>query len=77
MAWQHSAGDVDAQLSYFSRYSSVHFVPDVPNDLLFNNVATDVLRTSLLNGVQGDVAYKVTNVHTSGRDLSRAASRRR
>jgi outer membrane receptor protein involved in Fe transport len=64
VAWQHSAGDVDAQLSYFSRYSSVHFVPDVPNDLLFNNVATDVLRTSLLNGVQGDVAYKVTNVHT-------------
>jgi outer membrane receptor protein involved in Fe transport len=64
VAWQHSTGDVDAQLSYFSRYSSLHFVPDVPNDLLFNNVATDVFRSSLLNGIQGDVAYKVTNIHT-------------
>ena len=64
VAWQHSSGDVDAQLSYFSRYSSLHFVPDVPNDLLFNNTATDVLRSSFLNGIQGDMAYKVTNVHT-------------
>ncbi len=64
VAWQHSTGDVDAQLSYFSRYSSLHFVPDVPDDLLFNNTATDVFRSSLLNGVQGDVAYKVTNIHT-------------
>ena len=48
----------------FRATAVVHFVPDVPNDLLFNNTATDVLRSSFLNGIQGDMAYKVTNVHT-------------
>jgi len=64
VAWQHSAGDIDSTLEYFSRYSSLHYVPDVFNDLLFNNVATDVFRSSFLNGIQGDMAYRITNVHT-------------
>ena len=64
VAWQRSVGDVNAQLSYFSRYASVHFVPDIVGDMLFNGVATDVLRTSFVNGLQGDGAYRMTDAHT-------------
>ena len=58
IALQHSAGNIDAQIGYFSRYSTIHFVPDQLGDLVFNGVASDVFRDSLVNGVQGDVAYR-------------------
>jgi outer membrane receptor protein involved in Fe transport len=61
---QKSVGDIDAQLSYFSRLSSVRFTPDLLGDLLFNGVASDIYRSSLLNGVQGDVAYRLHPAHT-------------
>ena len=56
LALQKTIGPVDAQLSFFSRYSSLHFTPDPVGDLVFNGVASDVTRTSLLNGVQFDAA---------------------
>jgi outer membrane receptor protein involved in Fe transport len=64
MAWQKSQGDVDMQVSYYNRYSELHFVPDPVGDLLFNNIATDVFRSTFVNGVQGDFAYKLNDVHT-------------
>jgi outer membrane receptor protein involved in Fe transport len=63
-AWQRSINGADVQLSYFTRYSSVHFVPDTIGDLVFNGVASDVYRSSLANGVTGDVAYLVNDAHT-------------
>ena len=63
-AWQRSMGDVDMQVSYYNRYSQLHFVPDPVGDLLFNNVATDVSRSSFVNGVQGDFSYRVNEQHT-------------
>jgi outer membrane receptor protein involved in Fe transport len=63
-AVQKSVGEIDAQLAVFSRYSSVHFTPDPLGDLIFNGVASDVRRTSLLNGVQGDAAWRVARDHT-------------
>ena len=56
-AWQKSVGNIDAQIAFFSRYSTLHFVPDDIGDLEFNGVASDVQRNSLLNGLQGDAAY--------------------
>ncbi len=64
LAWQKSLGDVDLQVSYFNRYSSVHFTPDPIGDLVFNGVASDIGRTSLVNGVQADTAYRLNDVHT-------------
>jgi outer membrane receptor protein involved in Fe transport len=64
VALQKSVGDIDAQLSYFSRLSSVRFTPDLLGDLLFNGVASDIYRSSLLNGIQGDVAYRLHPAHT-------------
>jgi outer membrane receptor protein involved in Fe transport len=64
MAWQRSLGDVDMQVSYYNRYSELHFIPDPFGDMLFNNIATDVLRTTFVNGVQGDFSYKLNDAHT-------------
>ena len=64
LSLQKSVNDVDFQLAYFNRYSSLHFVPDQVPDLLFNGVASDVYRATLANGVQGDGSYRVNDAHT-------------
>jgi outer membrane receptor protein involved in Fe transport len=64
LAWQKSFSTVDVQLSAFSRYSSLHFMPDQVGDLEFNGVSSDVFRSSFLNGVQGDTAWRVNSDHT-------------
>jgi hypothetical protein len=61
---QKSVNDVDFQLSYFNRYSSLHFVPDTVGDLLFNGIASNVYRATFANGVQGDGSYRVNDAHT-------------
>ena len=65
MALQGTAGDnVDYQLSAFSRYSKVLFGPDTAGDLLYTGVASNVLKTSLANGLQLDGSYKLGSAHT-------------
>jgi outer membrane receptor protein involved in Fe transport len=60
-----SQGDViDSQISVFSRYAQVHFIPDVTGDLLFNSVASDVTRASQMYGTQFDASYEVNSAHT-------------
>jgi outer membrane receptor protein involved in Fe transport len=64
VALTHAGGDINAQLSFFSRYSELHFVPDEVGDLVFNGVSSDVYRSSFVNGLQGDGAYRVGGGHT-------------
>ena len=64
VALQRSAGDVDSQLSYFQRYSTLHFKPDTLGNLLINGVASDVYRSSLTNGLQSDNAWRAAPDHT-------------
>jgi outer membrane receptor protein involved in Fe transport len=64
VAVQKKVNDWDVQLAYFTRYSSVHFFPDPIGDLTFNGVAADVYRSSYVNGIQGDAAYRVNDAHT-------------
>jgi opacity protein-like surface antigen len=64
IAWQKSEGNFDAQLAYYSRYSDLHFVPDPVGDLFQNNVASDVFRSSFVNGVSGDFSYRLNEAHT-------------
>lgn len=59
LALSKSTAELDAQLSYFSRYSTVHYVPDAIGDLVFNGVASEVYRAGLVNGLQGDAAYRL------------------
>jgi outer membrane receptor protein involved in Fe transport len=63
-ALQKKGTDGDAQFAVFSRYAKVNFVPDVFGDLVFNDVASNVTRESLLNGTQFDMSYIVDDRHT-------------
>ncbi len=63
-AVQKSLGALDLQLSTFTRYSSVHYVPDALGELVFNGVASDVLRSSFAVGTQADAAWRLSDAHT-------------
>jgi outer membrane receptor protein involved in Fe transport len=62
-AWQRHGSDGDAQIAAYTRYANVHFLPDVFGDLEFNDVASNVIRESVLNGIQGDASYLVNDRH--------------
>jgi outer membrane receptor protein involved in Fe transport len=61
---QKHGTDGDAQLAFYSRYAEVHFVPDVFGDMVFNDVASDVIRQSTMTGTQFDTSYIVNDRHT-------------
>jgi hypothetical protein len=63
-ALQKKGTDGDAQFAVFSRYAKINFVPDIFGDLVFNDVASNVIRESLLNGTQLDTSYVVNDRHT-------------
>jgi outer membrane receptor protein involved in Fe transport len=64
VAYQHSAEGIDTQLSYFNRYSQLHFWPDETGDLLINGIASSVYRQSYVNGIQEDTAWRIADAHT-------------
>jgi len=64
LAFQQSTAFADYQFSFFSRYSSLHYTPDPIGDLMFNGIATDLTRTSFLNGIQSDAAFRIAPDHT-------------
>jgi outer membrane receptor protein involved in Fe transport len=64
LALQTHVENVDSQASVFTRYASIDFVPDVYDDLAFNDVASNVVRRSLLNGLQFDAADRLSDAHT-------------
>jgi outer membrane receptor protein involved in Fe transport len=64
LALQTHTLNFDSQLSFYSRYANIHFIPDIFGDLVFNDVASDVTRRSFLNGIQFDSSYKINEAHT-------------
>eukprot|EP01035_Chromulina_nebulosa_P054849 gene54849-75146_t len=64
LAYQKSVDGLDMQLSAFTRYSSLHFTPDIPGDLAFNGVASAVYRQSQTYGIASDNAYRWSDAHT-------------
>jgi outer membrane receptor protein involved in Fe transport len=75
VAYQKSIDDIDLQVSYFNRYSQLHFMPDPIGDLVFNGVASDVYRQSFVNGIQEDTAWRVGYAHTLRFGFSVSAER--
>jgi outer membrane receptor protein involved in Fe transport len=75
VAYQKSGDGIDYQLSYFNRYSQLHFIPDTIGDLVFNGVASDVYRQSFINGIQEDTAWRVGYSHTLRFGFSVSAER--
>ncbi len=64
LALQKSANGFDGQLSYFTRYNTLHFTPDPVGDLLLNGIASDITRRSYTNGIQGDGSYEIDPANT-------------
>jgi len=64
VALQKSVNGFDFQLSAFSRYSTLHFIPNTVGDLVFNGIASDVYRSGFANGLQGDGTYQLSDAHT-------------
>lgn len=65
VALQGSLGEAtDYQVAMFSRYSSVHFYPDLVGDLIYSGVSSNVSRTGFANGLQADVSYHLNDLHT-------------
>ena len=75
LAYQKSAEGFDTQISYFNRYSQLHFLPDTVGDLVFNGVASDVYRRSHVDGIQDDTAYRIGYSHTLRFGFSASAER--
>src|SRR6202140_4018551 len=75
MAYQKSMGDIDYQISYFNRYSQLHFRPDLIGDLVINGVASDIYRQSYVNGIQEDSAWRIGYAHTLRFGFSASAER--
>jgi outer membrane receptor protein involved in Fe transport len=63
-ALQTHDDSLDTQFSVFTRYAAIHFLPDVYGDLAFNDAATNVVRKSLLNGLQFDASDRLSDAHT-------------
>ena len=72
LAVQHSAEGFDYQAAYFNRSSTLHFMPDPIGDLVFNGVASDVYRHSVVNGIQADASWRMGHAHTLRADFPSA-----
>ena len=64
LALQKSINGFDGQLAYFTRYNNLQFTPDIIGDMLLNGIASEVIRTSYTNGIQGDGSVKVSPANT-------------
>lgn len=64
VALQTHDDNVDTQVSFSTRYATVDFVPDLYGDLVFNDVASNVVRKSLVNGLEFDAADRLSDAHT-------------
>jgi outer membrane receptor protein involved in Fe transport len=57
-------GNIGYQIAPYVRYTNLHFYPDQIGDLEYNGVASDVVRSNLATGLQGDGSYFLNNQHT-------------
>ena len=59
-----SENDVDYQISFFSRQSKNIFRSDFVGDLIYSGIASDIDRSSLVNGLQSDFSYELNEKNT-------------
>lgn len=64
-SYQASPTDrIDYQVSLFQRYTDVAYQPDPLGDLVFNGVASQVVRKNQAYGMQGDASFRLSADHT-------------
>jgi hypothetical protein len=64
ITYQKTAGGLSLQLSAFTQYGDILFIPDHRGDLIFNGVASTVDRSILSNGIELDSSYHLNDQHT-------------
>ena len=65
VALQSSIGsDIDYQIAYFVRNTTIDFTPDYTGDLVFDGVASKLHLGAISNGMQNDVSYRLGDSHT-------------
>jgi len=64
LAYLHTEQDWSAQVSGFTKYSSINFHGTGLADIDFDGIDENATRTSLANGVQVDTSYKIFADHT-------------
>ena len=65
VTFQSSPTDrLDYQLSLFTRHSDVAYQPDALGDLLFDGVASQIVRKNDALGLQGDASFRMNDQHT-------------
>jgi outer membrane receptor protein involved in Fe transport len=64
ISYLHSEGDLDFQISAITKYSFLHYHPDLLGDLAFNGIGEDAARTSWANDLQAEGTYRLTADHT-------------
>ena len=64
LSLQKHIGDIDFQISGFTRYSSLYFSPSPPGDLLFRGIAQAAARSDFAGGAQGDGSWRINDQHT-------------
>jgi outer membrane receptor protein involved in Fe transport len=63
-SYLRSEEDLDYQISAFTKYSTLHFFPDIGNDIAFNGIAQNALRQDWANGLQAEGTYRLRADHT-------------
>jgi len=65
VALQSSIGsDINYQIAYFIRDTTIDFTPDNTGDLVFDGVASKLHLGAISNGLQTDVSYHLSDSHT-------------
>ena len=64
LSYLHSDGDLDVQVSFFGRYSSLAFTPDATGDILFDGIAQTAYRRDVAGGLQTEAVYRLASTHT-------------
>ncbi len=64
IAYKKNWDTVGFQAAFFSRYSNIHFKPDVNGDLYFNGVASELDKSITAHGIQADSYWVLNSNHT-------------
>ncbi|HEV8016437.1 MAG TPA: TonB-dependent receptor [Stellaceae bacterium] len=64
LSYLYSEENWSAQVSAFSKYSTLDYSPDVFGDLAFNGIAQYALRQDVNSGIQADASYNLSPEHT-------------
>jgi hypothetical protein len=64
VAYQKAEDKINYQVSAFTRFSEVNYLPDNIGDLEYNGVATTINDSILTNGIEFDGSYQLNDQHT-------------